>query len=52
MHNGTVISDCCIVILHKGAVTEVIIVYDLNAREFSMEMPNSQGSFAWGCQIL
>ena len=62
MHNGTVISDCCIVILHKGAITEVIIVYDLNAREFfhgdakfsrefCMGMPNSVGNFEWGRQF-
>ena len=63
---GTVInvsSACCIVILHKGAITEVILVYDLNARDFfhgdakfsrecCMGVPNSPGNFAWGCQIL
>ena len=62
-NNGTVVndsSDCCIALLHKGAITEVI---DLNAREFlhgdakfcrkfCMEMPNPVGNFAWGCQIL
>ena len=42
-------SDCCIVFLHKGTITEVILVYDLNAREF---LPNSVGYFAWVCQIL
>ena len=45
-NNGTVInvsSACCIVISHKGAITEVILIYDLNARDFSMEMPNSLG---------
>ena len=39
-----------VVIVHKGAITEVILVYDLNAkcfgyakftREFCMGMPNS-----------
>ena len=56
-------SACCIVILHKGAIIEVILVYELNAREFfhgdakfsrefGMGMPNSLGDFAWGCRIL
>ena len=52
-NNATVINALigyCILI-HKGAITEVILVYDLNAREFSIEMPNSLGNFAWGCQI-
>ena len=61
-NNVTVVnvsSDCCIVLLHKGVITEVI---DLNAREilhgdakfsreFYMGVPNSLGNFAWGCQI-
>ena len=52
LEKKNVSSDCCIVFLHKGAIAEVILVYDLNVREFSMEMPNSLGQFAWGCQIL
>ena len=49
-------SDCCIVVLHKGAITEVILVYDLNAmeylrrnakfsREFCMGIPNFSREF-------
>ena len=47
----------------KGAITEVILVYDLNAikylhgdakfsREFCIGVPNSLGNFAWGFRIL
>ena len=48
VNNGTVI-NCCIVILHKGAITEVILVYELNAREFYSGVPISLEYFAWGC---
>ena len=51
----------CIVFLRKGATTEVILICDLNAREFLhgdakilqglMGMPNSLGNFAWGMSI-
>ena len=52
-----------VVFLHKGAITEVILVYDLNAmkylhgdakfsRELCMGIPNSLGNFAWGFRIL
>ena len=47
-NNGTVVnvsSDCCIILLHKGVITEVI---DLNASEFCMGMPNSLGNFCMG----
>ena len=30
-------SDCCIVFLHKGVITEVILVYHFNVREFLHE---------------
>ena len=47
---------CCIVILHKGAITEMILIYDLNARDFLHGdakssrnfASNSLGNFAWG----
>ena len=53
---------CCIVFLHKGATTEVVLVYHLNARkflhenakftrEFCIGMPNSR-KFCMGCPIL
>ena len=38
-NNGTIVnvsSACCNVLLHKGAITEVILVY---AMEYCMEMP-------------
>ena len=39
-NNGTVInvSSACIVILHKSAITEVILTYDLNARDIADTM--------------
>ena len=56
--NCNVSSDYCILTC-KGAITEVILVYDLNAikylhgdakfsREFCIGVPNSLGNFAWG----
>ena len=39
-------SDRCVV--HKGAITEVIIVYNLNTRRFLHGDANSLGNFAWG----
>ena len=42
-----------VVFVPKGAITEVILVYDLNAlKNICIEMPNFFGNFAWGCQIL
>ena len=52
-----------VVFLPKGAITEVILDYDLNAIkylhgdakfswEFCLGMPNSLGDFAWGFRIL
>ena len=46
-----------VVFLPKGAITEVILVYEYLhgdakfSREFCMGIPNSSGNFAWGCQI-
>ena len=52
---GTIInvsSACCIVILQKGAITEVILTYDLNARDFFHGDTKFSRNFARGCQIL
>ena len=48
-----VLSDCCNVFLHKGAIAKVILVYDfdLNAREFCMGCQILK-EFCMGCQIL
>ena len=45
-------SDCRIVFLHKGAITEVILVHDLNAREFLHGDAKFSRGFVWGCQTL
>ena len=54
-NNGTVnnvSTACCIVILHKDVITEVIVVYDLNARNFFRGDAKFSRNFAGGCQIL
>ena len=40
------------VVLHKGAITEVILIYDLNARDFFYGDAKFSRNFAWGWQIL
>lgn len=49
---------CCIVFLRKGAITEVILVYHFNAREFlhenamfSREFCISLEKFAWDAKF-
>ena len=41
-----------VVLLPKGAITEVILVYDLNAIKYLHGDAKFSPDFAWGCQIL
>ena len=53
-NNGTVInvsSACCIVILHKGAITVVILIYDLNARDSFHGDAKFSTNFAWDAEF-
>ena len=42
---------CCIVCLHKGVITEVILLYDLNARDFLHGDAKFSREFCMGWQI-